>query len=63
MITVTLYQFSKRKNSTKRPSTGTNYSCRLKDSCSLTKPVLSFDPGQQNVKANNYCYIPDFNRY
>lgn len=63
MITVTLYQFSKRKNSTKRPSTGTNYSCSLKDSCSLTKPVLSFDPGQQNVKANNYCYIPDFNRY
>lgn len=63
MITVTLYQFAKRKNSTKRPGTGTNYSCRLKDSCSLTKPVLSFDQGSQNIKANNYCYIPDFNRY
>lgn len=62
-INVTFYQFSKRKNSTKQPSGSNTYGCILKDSCTITNPVLTVDPGAQSIKANNYCYIPDFNRY
>lgn len=62
-LSVYLYQFSKRRNSTKQPTRGTQANCVLKDNCNLTTPVITFNSGSQNYKANNYCYIPDFNRY
>lgn len=61
-ITVTFYNFSKKKNSTKIPDvSGTSYDVILKDECSITDPVILLNGGN---KANwNYCYIPSFNRY
>lgn len=62
-ISVYLYQFSKRQNSTKQPSGGSPIGCTLKDDCTLTAPVLTFNRGSQNYHQYNYCYIPDFGRY
>lgn len=61
-ITVTFYNFSKKKNSTKIPDvSGTSYDVILKDECSITDPVILLNGGN---KTNwNYCYIPSFNRY
>ena len=39
-ITVKLYTFSKRENSTKWPSGGTDYSCTLIDDTSLMNPTF-----------------------
>ena len=62
-ITVTLYSFSKRENSTKRPSSGgTNYSCTLIDDTSLMHPTFKLEIGSNPI-ANNYCYVADFDRY
>ena len=52
--------FSKRKNSTKQPTSGTEIDVTLKDNTSLLNPT--FQPG--SVPANvNYCYVADFGRY
>lgn len=61
-ITVTFYNFSKKKNSTKIPDvSGTSYDVILKEECSITDPVILLNGGN---KANwNFCYIPSFNRY
>ena len=62
-ITVTLYSFTKRENSTKRPSSGgTDYSCILIDDTSLMNPVFKLEIGSNPI-GKNYCYVPDFNRY
>lgn len=62
-ITVTLYSFSKRENSTKRPSSsGTSYSCTLIDDTSLMHPTFKLEIGSNPV-AYNYCYVQDFDRY
>ena len=62
-ITVTLYSFTKRENSTKRPSSGgTNYSCVLIDDTSLMNPVFKLDLGSNPI-GKNYCHVADFNRY
>lgn len=62
-ITVTLYSFNKRENSTKRPSTGgTNYSCVLIDETSLMAPTFKLEIGSNPI-AKNYCYVADFDRY
>lgn len=67
MINVTFYNFSKRKNSTALPGSGTTSEVvpvLLKDGCSQESPVLelnSHDP--DNYNNYNYCYIPFFSRY
>ncbi len=61
---VTFYTFSKKPNSTLRPSTtGTAVQVELKDSCSVLSPVLSLKYTGQNPTGWNYAYIPDFHRY
>ena len=62
-ITVTLYSFTKRENSTKRPASGgTDYSCVLIDDTSLMNPVFKLEI-ESNPIGKNYCYVSDFNRY
>lgn len=67
MITVKLYQFSKRSNSTKIPDntvTSTEVTVLLKDDCSYENPVLileSSDPTTYNQY--NYAYISYLGRY
>ena len=61
-ITVKLYTFSKRENSTKRPSGGTDYSCTLIDDTSLMNPTFKIESGSNPI-GKNYCYVSDFNRY
>ena len=63
-FTATFYTFQKKINSTKQPSSGTDYSIILKDGCSTAAPTISLDLGLDNSPASyNYCYIPAFNRY
>ena len=60
-MTVTFYNLSKRKNSTKRPtSTGTDVTCVLKEGCSIEKPILVLSG---NTFTYNYAYISDCGRY
>lgn len=62
-ITVTLYSFNKRENSTKRPTSGgTDYSCILIDETSLMAPTFKLEIGSNPI-AKNYCYVADFDRY
>lgn len=67
MINVTFYNFSKKKNSTALPNSGTASSAvsvLLKDNCSQESPILelnSSDP--DNYNSYNYVYIPFWQRY
>ena len=62
-ITVTLYSFTKRKNSTKQPTGGgTDYSCTMIDDTSLMNPVFKLSIASNPI-GKNYCYVSDFNRY
>ena len=64
MFNATFYTFSKRINSTKQPSGGTDYSIELKAGCSVVNPTIKLDIGQGgNPTSFNYCYIAAFNRY
>lgn len=60
---ITLYSFSKRENSTKRPTGGSAVECVLKESTSIYTPSfrLNTDPSNYNYcKWNNrYYYITD----
>lgn len=62
---VNFYTFSKKENSTYRPSgSGTSFGCTLKSTSSIASPVIELDIGTTtNPAAYNYCYIPDFDRY
>ena len=69
-MNVTLYNFSKRLNSTKQPlpTEGKNFSCQLKDETSFINPVLRFDPsgltaGLFSPSAYNYAQILYWQRY
>lgn len=58
---VIFYNHNKRINSTKLPTEGVNFSCALKDDCSIISPVLEMKtPLRPNY---NYAYIADFERY
>lgn len=58
---VVLYTFTKRRNSTARPTGGTTYSGQLRESCSTSAPSIGFDFGQNSSPAqNNYAMIPAF---
>ena len=65
-MNITLYQFSKRLNSTKRPNgTAKGVSGQLRESCSMLAPEVGFTAfGQtESPHAWNYAYIPDFGRF
>lgn len=64
-LTVKLYYFSKKSNSTKipDPTTAIEYTCILKDDCSKLNPVLKFNFPITNAPSSNYAYIAYFNRY
>ena len=64
-ITVNLYTFAKKVNSTGRPSTSpVAVECVLKDGCSIIYPVIGLDKGiTWNPAAYNYAQIASFNRY
>lgn len=61
-LSVTLYTFSKRLNSTKNPPTEGGFTVQavLKDNTSIIRPELEV---VENVTAYNYAYIPAFSRY
>lgn len=68
MLSVTLYEFKKRENSTKRPNssaTQRTHNAVLKTPTSLLRPEISFDFGLKgNPSFYNYAYISDLgNRY
>ena len=63
-ITVDFYTFSKKTNSTRQP-TGTaalSASCYLKDTTSITTPVIELKRGDSPI-GYNYAHISAFNRY
>ena len=68
MLSVTLYEFKKRENSTKRPdssATQRTHNAVLKTPTSLLRPEISFDFGLKgNPSFYNYAYISGLgNRY
>lgn len=58
---VLFYSHNKRNNSLKLPTGGTSIPCVLKDSTSLTAPVLELKTATR--PDYNYAYISDFGRY
>ena len=60
-MTIILYSFSKRKNSTERPTGGTTYTGTLKDNTSVVNPSVIFEFSA--FPAYNYAYIQEFSRY
>lgn len=61
---VTLYTFSKRGNSTERPTGGTVYSGILREPCGVIRPTVGFEfPSGFSPAEYNYAYIPTFGRY
>lgn len=70
-MVINLYSFSKKKNSTARPTgSGTQLSSvQLKDATSLMQPVIIINqattgmPSPFNPSAFNYAYIAKFSRY
>ena len=60
-MNITLYSFTKRKNSTKRPADGTTYTGTLKDNTSVVNPSVIFEFSA--FPAYNYAYIQEFARY
>lgn len=62
---VDFYNFSKKSNSTKRPTSPAlaTFDCVLKDSCSVINPVIMLEAGLSSRPAFNYAYIPDFQRW
>ena len=61
-MNIVFYSFSKRKNSTKVPTSGgTTYDCQIKSPCSMLKPVIEL--ALTTTPNWNYCYIQAWNRY
>lgn len=61
---VNLYTFSKKENSTLRPSSSpTTLACVIKRGSGLISPKIELDLGLNTAPAWNYCYIPNFGRY
>ena len=58
-ISVVFYTFSKRINSTKKPTgAGTSFSCLLREPTSMENPTIVLQTS--NPTAYNYAYISDF---
>lgn len=63
-MNVKFYTFSKRVNSTARPTGGTDYTVILKEPSSVIAPRLDLIwTGSGSPTAFNYAYIQDFGRY
>lgn len=63
-MNIILYKFSKKDNSTARPTGGTTYSCRLKEDCSILNPIIDIvTPAGVTWPDYNMAYISDFGRY
>lgn len=63
-FTVNFYTFSKRVNSTARPTgTGTSYNITLKQPTSIIAPVLELNANQSSAPKYNYCKIAEFDRW
>ena len=58
---VIFYTHNKRNNSLKLPTEGNTIPCVLKDSTSITAPVLELKTATRPIY--NYAYISDFGRY
>lgn len=61
---VTLYDFTKERNSTATPGTATphrDFDCIIKDPFTLTNPTIIFK--LDSIPREMYCYIPEFGRY
>lgn len=61
-ISVTLYTFSKKINSTAQPTGGTAFDCVLKAPCGVVSPRIALNISGSPA-AYNYAYIPSFSRY
>ena len=63
---VSLFQFSKKENSTGRPAAGSGayFSCVLKEGTGVLNPVITLDMGLNDSPTKyNYAYINAFGRY
>ena len=61
---INLFKFTKRENSTKRPTgTGTKYACYLKDPTSVVNPTIVIQTTGNAFPDYNYAYIATFGRY
>lgn len=63
---VVFYTFSKKLNSTARPSSGgTTYSCIIKEPSAILNPTIVINSSALLAAAPsyNYCYIAQFSRY
>lgn len=58
----TFYVFTKRANSTKRPSSGTDYNIEVKAPCNIINPEIKI-ASNANPTGYNYCCIPTWGRY
>lgn len=58
----TFYVFPKRSNSTKRPSSGTDYNIEVKAPCNIINPEIKI-ASNATPTGYNYCYIPTWGRY
>ena len=63
MINIYLFNFSKKDNSTARPSeaSGTRLRCAVKTGSSIVSPVVEISV--EDLPGYNYAYIPNFNRW
>lgn len=60
---IIFYTFSKKPNSTARPSgAGTEFDCQIKAPSSIISPIIQLSKAS-NPTNFNYAYIPDWNRY
>lgn len=64
MINVKFYTFSKKENSTARPSgaAAAEFSCLIKSGSGIVNPELEINTNK-DVSALNYCYIAAWRRY
>lgn len=64
-FTVQLYNFTKRENSTARPSgQGTPYACIVRTGTGILNPTIELEIGLATSPASfNYAYIAEFQRY
>lgn len=58
----TFYVFPKRTNSTKRPTSGANFSIEIKAPCNIINPEIKIATNA-NPTGYNYCFIPVWSRY
>ena len=61
-FTVTFYSFSKKSNSTSRPSGGAAFDCTIKTDSSVVQPRIELNYAG-NPSGWNYCYIQHYGRY